>query len=73
MKARIGQAGIPAMTDLVAALGFAGVLVYRGIVLQQNQRQLQSLTDQTLRRSEMAVDLVVMKISELIDGALRDN
>lgn len=30
MKARMGQAGIPAMTDFVAALGFAGVLVYGG-------------------------------------------
>ena len=30
MKARVGQAGIPMMTDLVAAFGFAGVLVYGG-------------------------------------------
>ena len=30
MKTRVGQAGIPAMTDFVAALGFAGVLVYGG-------------------------------------------
>lgn len=30
MHARIGQAAIPAMTDLVAAIGFAGVLVYGG-------------------------------------------
>ncbi len=30
MKARVGRAAIPAMTDLVAALGFAGVLVYGG-------------------------------------------
>jgi ATP-binding cassette, subfamily B, bacterial MsbA len=30
MKARMGQAGIGAMTDIVAALGFAGVLWYGG-------------------------------------------
>ena len=30
MHARIGQAAIPAMTDFVAAIGFAGVLVYGG-------------------------------------------
>ncbi|NNF90747.1 MAG: ABC transporter ATP-binding protein, partial [Boseongicola sp.] len=30
MRARLAQAGIPAMTDLVAAIGFAGVLVYGG-------------------------------------------
>ena len=30
MKSRLGQAGIPAMTDVVAATGFAGVLVYGG-------------------------------------------
>ena len=30
MKARMGQAGIPAMTDFVAAMGFAGVLIYGG-------------------------------------------
>ncbi|WP_319637366.1 ABC transporter ATP-binding protein [Kangsaoukella pontilimi] len=30
MKARAGQAGIPMMTDFVAAIGFAGVLVYGG-------------------------------------------
>ncbi|MGI9391235.1 MAG: ABC transporter ATP-binding protein [Boseongicola sp.] len=30
MKTRVGRAGIPAMTDFVAALGFAGVLVYGG-------------------------------------------
>ncbi len=30
MKSRLGQAGIPAMTDIVAATGFAGVLVYGG-------------------------------------------
>ncbi len=30
MKARVRLAGIPAMTDLVAAIGFAGVLVYGG-------------------------------------------
>lgn len=30
MKARLGQAGIPAMTDFVAAIGFAGVLIYGG-------------------------------------------
>ena len=28
MKARLGRAGIPALTDIVAALGFAGVLIY---------------------------------------------
>ncbi|MDD9922464.1 MAG: ATP-binding cassette domain-containing protein, partial [Boseongicola sp.] len=30
MKARVGRAGIPVMTDLVAAAGFAGVLIYGG-------------------------------------------
>ncbi len=30
MKARVGRAGIPVMTDIVAAIGFAGVLVYGG-------------------------------------------
>ena len=30
MHARVGQAAIPAMTDFVAAIGFAGVLVYGG-------------------------------------------
>ena len=30
MKSRLGQAGIPAMTDVVAATGFAGVLIYGG-------------------------------------------
>ncbi len=30
MKARVGRAAIPAMTDFVAALGFAGVLLYGG-------------------------------------------
>ena len=30
MRARIGQAGIPAMTDVVAAAGFAGVVIYGG-------------------------------------------
>lgn len=30
MKARAGQAAIPALTDFVAAMGFAGVLVYGG-------------------------------------------
>lgn len=30
MKARIGQAGIPSTMDVVAAMGFAGVVVYGG-------------------------------------------
>ncbi len=30
MKARLGQAGIPMMTDFVAAIGFTGVLIYGG-------------------------------------------
>ena len=30
MKARIGQAGVPSTMDLVAAMGFAGVVVYGG-------------------------------------------
>lgn len=30
MKARIGQAGIPSMMDIVAAIGFAGVVTYGG-------------------------------------------
>ncbi len=30
MKARVGRAGIPVMTDIVAAIGFAGVLIYGG-------------------------------------------
>ena len=30
MKARMGQAGIPMMTDFVAAIGFAAVIVYGG-------------------------------------------
>ncbi|NNE80703.1 MAG: ATP-binding cassette domain-containing protein [Silicimonas sp.] len=30
MKARIGQAGIPSTMDIVAAIGFAGVVIYGG-------------------------------------------
>lgn len=30
MKARVGQAGLPAMSDMVAGIGFAAVLVYGG-------------------------------------------
>ena len=30
MKARIGQAGIPSTMDIVAAMGFAGVVIYGG-------------------------------------------
>lgn len=30
MKARVGRAGLPALTDIVAGLGFAGVLIYGG-------------------------------------------
>ncbi len=30
MRARVGRAGIPMMTDLVAAIGFSGVIVYGG-------------------------------------------
>ncbi|MDJ1015889.1 MAG: ABC transporter ATP-binding protein [Paracoccaceae bacterium] len=38
MKARMGQAGIPMMTDFVAAIGFAGVLVYGGSQIIDGQK-----------------------------------
>lgn len=38
MKARMGQAAIPALTDVIAAIGFAGVLLYGGNQIIDGQK-----------------------------------
>lgn len=51
---------------LAVLIFVAGAGIYRGVVDQQDRRQLQELTDHTLRRSELAVDLVVMTVANLL-------
>ncbi len=64
---------IPLLAGLLAILIFGGgVFVYRGVVAQQNQRHLQELSDHTLRRAELAVDLVVMTVANLLMTAETD-
>lgn len=64
---------IPLLAGLLATLIFGGgVLIYRGVVAQQNQRHLQELSDHTLRRAELAVDLVVMTVADLLMTAETD-
>lgn len=59
--------------SLAAALAVlifvTGAAIYRGVVDQQDRRQLQELSDHTLRRSELAVDLVVMTVADLLMAA----
>ncbi len=47
---------------------FASYFGYREIIHAQNSRQLQGIATQTLTRTEVAIDLVVMKVAELIAG-----
>lgn len=53
---------------MTVAFVFASYFGYRGIIHAQNSRQLQDIASQTLTRTEVAVDLVVMKVAELIAG-----
>ncbi|MCV6594772.1 MAG: ABC transporter ATP-binding protein/permease [Silicimonas sp.] len=38
MKARVGQAGVPAIMDVVAAIGFAGVVIYGGFEIIDGEK-----------------------------------
>lgn len=67
------RVNISLLAALLAGLILAaGVIVYRDVVEQQNQRQLQELSEHTLRRTELAVDLVVMTVANLLMTAETD-
>ncbi|MGI9477742.1 MAG: EAL domain-containing protein [Hyphomicrobiaceae bacterium] len=59
-------------TFLAAIISVAGIGVYQGVVDQQNRRQLDNLAENTLRRSELAVDLVVMTVADILISAKTD-